>query len=84
MRFARMPPQEISGIKKAFDDELKIDRNRDIAVEGLQKLGLTEQEQELITRAKRNSDKLVLLENQAFAAVENSDCSSRNSNCIWP
>jgi two-component system, sensor histidine kinase and response regulator len=59
--------------KKDFDEELKIDRNRDIAVAGLQKLGLTEQEQELIERAKRNSDKLVLLENQAFAAVENLD-----------
>lgn len=59
--------------KKAFDDELKIDRNRDIAVAGLQKVGLTEEEQELIERAKQNSDKLVVLENQAFAAVENLD-----------
>jgi two-component system, sensor histidine kinase and response regulator len=59
--------------KKDFEEELNIDRNRDIAVAGLQKLGLTEQEQELIERAKRNSDKLVLLENQAFAAVENFD-----------
>jgi len=59
--------------KKEFDEELKIDRNRDIAVSGLQKLGLTEEEQELIERAKRNSDKLILLENQAFAAVENLD-----------
>ncbi|HEY7162368.1 MAG TPA: hypothetical protein VH815_13970, partial [Acidobacteriota bacterium] len=57
--------------KKDFDDEVNIDRNRDIAVAALQKLGLTEEEQELITRAKRNSDKLILLENQAFAAVEN-------------
>jgi two-component system, sensor histidine kinase and response regulator len=59
--------------KKDFDEELKIDRNRDMAIARLQKLGLTEQEQELIERAKRNSDKLVLLENQAFAAVENLD-----------
>lgn len=59
--------------KKDFDEELQIDRNRDIAVAGLQKLGLSEDEQELIDRAKRNSDKLVLLENQAFAAVENLD-----------
>jgi PAS domain S-box-containing protein len=59
--------------KKEFEEELNIDRNRDIAVAGLQKLGLTEEEQALIERAKRNSDKLVLLENQAFAAVENLD-----------
>ncbi len=59
--------------KKAFQAELTIDRNRDIAVEGLQKLGLAEEEQELIARAKRNSDKLVVLENQAFASVENLD-----------
>jgi two-component system sensor histidine kinase/response regulator len=57
----------------AFQKELKVDRNRDIAVEGLLKLGLTERESELITQAKRNSDKLVSLENEAFAAVENHD-----------
>ena len=56
-----------------FQQELKVNRNRDIAVEGLQKLGLTNTELELISRAKRNSDKLVTLENQAFAAVENQD-----------
>lgn len=58
---------------EVFDRELNVDRNRDIAVEGLKKLGLTPAELELISRAKQNSDKLVSLENQAFAAVENND-----------
>src|SRR5262245_20492067 len=49
---------------EAFERELNVDRNRDKAVEGLQKLGLTEQENDLITQAKRNSDKLVVLEHQ--------------------
>ncbi|HEV8544413.1 MAG TPA: hypothetical protein VGR78_18645, partial [Verrucomicrobiae bacterium] len=53
----------------AFQRELTVDRNRDLAVEGLRQLGLTAQENELLTRAKRNSDNLVSLENQAFAAV---------------
>jgi two-component system sensor histidine kinase/response regulator len=56
-----------------FEQELKVDRNRDRAVEELQKLGLTEQERELITRAKQNSDRLVRIENEAFAAVSNHD-----------
>ena len=58
-----------------FQQELKVNRNRDIAVEGLQKFGLTDAERELISRAKRNSDKLVSLENEAFAAVDNHDYS---------
>jgi hypothetical protein len=53
----------------AFQRELTEDRNRDVAVEGLRQLGITPQERELLTRAKRNSDNLVHLENQAFAAV---------------
>src|SRR5204863_1483187 len=57
----------------AFQKELNIDRNRDIAVDGLQTLNLTSQESELLTRAKRNSDNLVHLENQAFAAVASND-----------
>src|SRR4030095_2293531 len=50
--------------KKTFEEELTIVRNRDIAVQGLQKLGLSEEEQELISRAKQNSDKLVSLERE--------------------
>src|SRR6185369_16833256 len=47
----------------AFERELRIDRNRDAAVEGLQRLGLIELERRLISEAKRNSDALVQLEN---------------------
>ena len=57
----------------AFENELNVDRNRDRAVEGLQQLGLTQTEDELIKRAKQGSDQLVILEKQAFAAVENND-----------
>src|SRR5436190_4793689 len=57
----------------AFQRELTEDRNRDLAVEGLRQLGLAPQERELLTRAKRNSDNLVHLENQAFAAVASND-----------
>lgn len=65
-----------TGDRRYYDDfqkELKVDRNRDIAFEAMQRIGLTEEEQGLITRAKKNSDALVSLENQAFAAVENHD-----------
>jgi len=54
---------------QTFQRELTVDRNRDSAVEGLRQLKLTSQEGELLTRAKRNSDKLVELENLAFAMV---------------
>jgi len=57
----------------AFQRELNVDRNRDVAVEGLKQLDLVPEELELLTRAKRNSDNLVELENQAFAAVANND-----------
>src|SRR3954468_3626073 len=58
---------------EAFQRELNLDRNRDTAVEGLRQLGLSLQENELLTRAKRNSDNLVRLETQAFAAVGSND-----------
>src|SRR5262245_41149107 len=57
----------------AFQQELWTDRNRDVAIAGLEKLGLTQPEQDLINRAKQSSDKLVILENQAFTAVEQGD-----------
>jgi signal transduction histidine kinase/CheY-like chemotaxis protein/HPt (histidine-containing phosphotransfer) domain-containing protein/HAMP domain-containing protein len=57
----------------AFQRELTVDRNRDVAVDGLRQLGLTEPEQRLIGDAKRNSDALVQLENRAFAAAESND-----------
>src|SRR5262249_30779535 len=53
----------------AFERELNVDRNREIAVEGLRQLGLLPGELQLINNAKRSSDNLVHLENQAFAAV---------------
>src|SRR6267378_316175 len=58
---------------EAFERELTVDRNRDLAVEGLWQLGLTPAEQQLINNAKRSSDNLVHLENQAFAAVASND-----------
>jgi len=57
----------------AFERELNVDRSRDIAVEGLRQLGLLQSELQLIEKAKRNSDDLVHLENQAFAAVSSND-----------
>lgn len=57
----------------AFQRELNIDRNRDLAVEGLRQLDLTPQEHDLLNRAKRNSDSLVNLENQAMAAVRSNN-----------
>jgi len=58
---------------QAFQKELNIDRNRDLAVAGLRQLGLTAQEEELLRAAKANSDNLVHLEKQAFAAVDQKD-----------
>src|SRR5687768_3689512 len=57
----------------AFQRELNEDRNRDVALEGLRQIGLTLQERELLDRAKRNSDNLVHLESQAFAAAESNN-----------
>ncbi len=59
----------------AFQKELTVDRNRDEAVDGLRHLGLTAAEEALIKRAKQNSDNLVGLENEAFAAVASSNVS---------
>jgi PAS domain S-box-containing protein len=42
-------------------------------VEGLQALGLTPEEDELLSRAKRNSDALIALEEEAFEAAEGKD-----------
>jgi methyl-accepting chemotaxis protein len=53
--------------------EVRVDRSRDRAVEGLQLLGLTQEENELVSRAKRNSDALIPLEEKAFEAAERKD-----------
>ena len=50
-----------------FQRELEQDRNREVAVERLTKLGLSATEKELLERAKSNSDKLVGLENECIA-----------------
>ncbi len=50
-----------------FRRELDQDRNREVAIERLKKLGLTGRERDLLQQAKSNSDELVQLENQAIA-----------------
>lgn len=51
----------------AFRRELEQDRNREVALERLKKLGLTITERDLLQRAKKNSDELIEYENQAIA-----------------
>jgi signal transduction histidine kinase/DNA-binding response OmpR family regulator len=58
---------------ESFQQELQVDRNRDMAVEGLRQLGLAPEEAALLFRAKRNSDNLVRLEDQAMAAAGSND-----------
>jgi hypothetical protein len=58
---------------EAFQQELNVDRNRDEAVDELMQLGLAPAERQLINTAKGNSDSLVHLENEAFAAVASND-----------
>jgi serine phosphatase RsbU (regulator of sigma subunit) len=59
--------------RNAFEHELLVDRNRDEAANGLRRLGLTSAELQLINDAKQNSDALVHLEKQSFAAAERND-----------
>ena len=56
-----------------FQTELHAIRSRDQAVAELRQLGLLSEEMERINQAKRNSDALIGLENQAFAAVQAGD-----------
>ena len=56
--------------RDVFLRELRLDRNRDHAVEGLQAFALTQEENELVSRAKRNSDALIAQEEKAFEAAE--------------
>jgi hypothetical protein len=55
--------------RETFQRELTVDRTRDKAMEGLRQLELQEDELDLLTQAKNNSDNLVNLENEAFAAA---------------
>jgi two-component system sensor histidine kinase/response regulator len=59
----------------AFRWEVRVGRSRDRAVDGLQALALTAEENELVARAKRNSDALMALDEKAFEAAERKDLS---------
>jgi PAS domain S-box-containing protein len=59
----------------AFWWEVRVGRSRDRAEEGLQALALTPEENELVTRAKRNSDALIALDEKAFEAADRKDLS---------
>ena len=53
-----------------FRRELEQDRNREVAVDALVKLGLNPSEKELLQRAKSHSDQLISLENEAIALAD--------------
>jgi two-component system sensor histidine kinase/response regulator len=53
-----------------FRRELDQDRNREVALERLGKLGLSASERELLRKAKANSDQLVQMENEAITLAE--------------
>src|SRR5277367_6757325 len=55
--------------RDAFQREIRVERSRDRAVEGLRALGLTQGESELVSRAKRNSDALIAQEEKSFEAA---------------
>src|ERR1700728_1266834 len=59
--------------RDVFLREIRVERSRDRAVEGLQALGLTQEENELVSRAKRNSDALIVQEERSFEAAERKD-----------
>jgi hypothetical protein len=59
--------------RDVFQREIHIERSRDRAVKSLQALGLTQEENELVSRAKRNSDALIVQEEKAFEAAEHKD-----------
>ena len=59
--------------RDVFRREVRVERSRDRAVEGLRAFGLTQEENELVSRAKRNSDALIVLEEKAFDAAERKD-----------
>jgi PAS domain S-box-containing protein len=59
--------------REVFLREIHVERSRDRAVEGLQALGLTQEESELVSRAKQNSDALIAQEEKSFEAAERKD-----------
>jgi PAS domain S-box-containing protein len=59
--------------RDVFLQEIHVERSRDRAVEGLRALGLTQEENELVSRAQRSSDALIAQEEKAFEAAEHKD-----------
>ena len=59
--------------REVFLREIHVERNRDRAVEGLQALGLTQEESELVSRARQSSDALIAQEEKSFEAAERKD-----------
>ncbi len=59
--------------REVFLREIHVERSRDRAVEGLQALGLTQEESELVSRAKQSSDALIAQEEKSFQAAERKD-----------
>ena len=59
--------------RDVFLREIHVERNRDRAMQGLRALGLTQEESELVSRAKRSSDALIAQEEKAFQAAESKD-----------
>jgi PAS domain S-box-containing protein len=59
--------------RDVFLREIHVERSRDRAVDGLQALGLTQQENELVSRAKQSSDALIAQEEKSFEAAERKD-----------
>lgn len=55
----------------AYYKELQEDKNRDIALEGMKKIGITSEEQNYIDRISSTSNELVPLEEAAMQAVKN-------------
>ena len=62
-----------SGFKNDFQIELAVTRGRDKAVLTLREAGILSAELDQIENAKANSDALVSLENEAFAAADKGD-----------
>ena len=62
-----------SGFKNDFQIELAVTRGRDKAVLTLREVGILSAELDQIENAKANSDALVSLENEAFAAADKGD-----------
>jgi methyl-accepting chemotaxis protein len=65
--------EEPYSLAMEFRQEVMVDRSRDKAVAKLKELGLPGEELALVELAKRNSDRLINLEDKAFAAAAAGD-----------